>query len=348
MNYARLVDGAVDAVADALAGKVAGIAVSTSGSTGEPGEVLLSGKALHASIRGTVIALGGEGHWLLALPIDRIAGAMVLARSNIAQSKLTGVAPGSFTPEAFANAAERLPGDGPHFTSLVPTQLLRLLDSEIGRQALATFDKVLVGGAALIHPHVPGNVVRTYGLTETAGGCVYDGHPIGDTAVSIREDGRILLSGSSLADDYLPARPDAWHEQDGKRWLVTSDLGELGQDGRLKVNGRVDDVINTGGFKVHPRTVEEALVLVDWVHEAAVIGVADQQWGQHIVAFVVPRALGEIKRLWELRQALDPLLPKHAQPAELIVVESLPRLPGGKVSYGALRRTALEMARKNS
>lgn len=346
MDYARLTDGAADAVADAVAGRNAGLAVSTSGSTGEPSEVLVPGAALRASAQATAEALGGEGHWLLALPVDRIAGAMVLVRSLIAGSRVTGAPPGSFSAEGFAAAADRLPADGMRFTALVPTQLLRLMDSPTGLDALASFDKVLIGGAALLRPDVPDNIVRTYGLTETAGGCVYDGVPIGDTRLRIREDDRILIAGSTLAADYRPARPEAWAHEDEGRWLVTSDMGRLLPDGSLEVLGRVDDVITTGGFKVHPRTVERALAQVPWVKESAVIGMPDQQWGETVVAFVVPSALSEIKRLWELRAALDPLLPKHAQPTEMMVVEALPRLPGGKVAYGALRRTALEMSRK--
>ena len=201
MDYARLTDGAADAVADALAGKVRGIAVATSGSTGEPSEVLVSGDALRASARATADSLGAEGHWLLALPIDRIAGAMVVVRSRVASTALTGVGPGPFTADAFAAAADRLPADGPRFTSLVPTQLRRVLDSPHGADALTSFTAVLVGGAALGH-EPPANVVRTYGLTETAGGCVYNGVPIGDTVVRVGDDGRIRSAevGSSSSN----------------------------------------------------------------------------------------------------------------------------------------------------
>ncbi len=176
------------------------------------------------------------GHWLLALPTDRIAGAMVVVRSKLADSALAGVGPGPFTAEAFVAAADRLPSDGPRFTSLVPTQLKRVLDSPDGADALASFDAVLVGGAALEFDP-PANVVRTYGLTETAGGCVYDGVPIGDTDIQIRDDGRILIAGSSLADAYRPERPHAWVDDNGVRRLITSDLGRWDSDGRLTCAG---------------------------------------------------------------------------------------------------------------
>jgi len=344
MDYARLTDGAADAIADALAGKMRGIAVATSGSTGEPSEVLVSSDALRASARATAAHLGAEGHWLLALPTDRVAGAMVVVRSRLADTALTGVGPGPFTAEAFIAAAERLPSDGPRFTSLVPTQLSRVLDSPQGADALASFAAVLVGGAALGF-EVPANIVRTYGLTETAGGCVYNGVPIGDTSVLLRPDGRILIAGSSLADGYRPERPDAWVEENGTRWLVTSDLGRWAADGRLSVLGRVDDVITTGGFKVNPRTVERAINAQSWVKESAVVGAPNPEWGEVVVAFVVPTSLKEMQRLSALRRALEPLMARHELPRELIVVESLPRLPAGKVDYRKLRSIAANFER---
>ena len=347
MEFARLIDGAADAVADALAGRARGIAVSTSGSTGEPLEVLLTADALRASAAATAAELGSAGHWLLALPTDRIAGAMVVVRAALAGSAVTGVASGSFTPETFAAATDRLPPNAPRFVSLVPTQLRRVLASPIGRDALSSFDAVLVGGAAAGAGELPGNVVRTYGLTETAGGCVYNGHAIGDTAVRLNADGRVLIATSSLAEEYRPAQPDAWEQWDGRRWLVTSDLGEWTADGRLSILGRVDDVITTGGFKVHPRTVEQAVDALDWVAEVAVVGAENPEWGQVVVAFVVPADPGEIKRLWELREDLETSLPKHALPTALVVVESLPRLASGKVNYPALRTLAADFERNS-
>jgi len=347
MEFARLIDGAADAVADALAGRARGIAVTTSGSTGEPLEVLLTADALRASAAATTAELGSAGHWLLALPTDRIAGAMVVVRAALAGSAVTGVASGSFTPENFAAATDRLPPNAPRFVSLVPTQLRRVLASPIGRDALASFDAVLLGGAAAGDAELPGNVVRTYGLTETAGGCVYNGHPIGDTAVRFHADGRVLIATSSLAEEYRPAQPDAWEQWDGRRWLVTSDLGEWTADGRLSIVGRVDDVITTGGFKVHPRTVEHAIEALDWVADVAVVGAASPEWGESVVAFAVPTDHAVIKRLWELREALEPSLPKHALPTELVVVESLPRLASGKVNYQALRTLAADFERNS-
>ena len=344
MDYAPLTSGAPDAIRDALSGKVAGIAVSTSGSTGEPSEVLIGADAIRASVAATEVALGGAGHWLLALPIDRIAGAMVIARAAIAQTQVVGVGVGQFTPELFARGVDKLPSTGKRYASLVPTQLSRLLASKVGTQALTAFDAVLVGGAALHGTDVPSNVVRTYGMTETAGGCVYNGNPIGDAVVRVREDGRLAICGAMLADAYRPQRDEAWEVVDGTRWLITQDLGSVTPEGTVEVHGRADDVISTGGFKVHPRTVEAAITGLEWTSEAAVVAIPDAQWGQAIVAFVVPRDPKNVVRLHELREQLATALPRHALPSELLLIEKMPQLATGKVNYPALRGVALDMA----
>lgn len=177
---------------------------------------------------------------------------------------------------------------------------------------------------------------------------MYNGHPIGDTDVRLHADGRVLIATSSLAEEYRPAQPGLWEQWDGRRWLITSDLGQWAADGRLELQGRVDDVITTGGLKVHPRTVERAIDALEWVREVAVVGADNAEWGQTIVAFIVPADRSEIQRLWELRATLEPTLPKHALPRELIGVESLPRLDSGKVNYPALRKIAADFERNAS
>jgi len=353
MDYARLSDGAADAVGDVLAGRARGLAVDTSGSTGTPSEVLLSTAALRASATATLTHLGGDGHWLLALPTERIAGAMVVMRAALSGMALTTVAPGPFTARSFVEAAQQLPAQGRHYVSLVPTQMHRVLADAEGRAALAAFDAVLVGGAAWspsplvarAQASAQVKVVRTYGMTETAGGCVYDGVPIGDTQVRLREDGRICLASASLADAYRPERADAWEHADGRRWLVTADMGQWDEQGRLQVLGRVDEVITSGGMKVHPRPVEQAINSLLWVGESAVVGVPDAEWGSKVVAFVVPIERTNTQRLSQVREALREALPAYALPRELVVVEGLPRQPSGKVDYSKLRGIAADLGR---
>ncbi|MDR1119158.1 MAG: AMP-binding protein, partial [Bifidobacteriaceae bacterium] len=183
----------------------AAIAVPTSGSTGDPRWVALSASAVCASARLSAARLGGAGHWLLALPPTHIAGLNVVIRALLSGGALRAMAPGRFTAEGFAAAAAALP-PGARFTSLVPTQLRRLLDGGSGAlRALAGFDAVLVGGAALdlglreraVAAGV--RVVETYGMAETCGGCVYDGVPLDDVSVRVTDDGRIAVAGPGRA-----------------------------------------------------------------------------------------------------------------------------------------------------
>ena len=185
--------------------------MATSGSTGRPRLVVLRPAALRASAAATAARLGGPGRWLLALPADHVAGVQVVVRALLA-----GAPPvvqdlrGGFRPAGFAAATARL-GPGRRYTSLVPTQLLRLLDAGgAALDALLGYDAVLVGGAALdaglrARAEAAGvRVVATYGMTETAGGCVYDGVPL--DGVRIRLDGAGDGAGTGPAASPSPAR----------------------------------------------------------------------------------------------------------------------------------------------
>ncbi len=194
----------------AAAPTTAAVVIATSGSTGEPKLVALSAAALRASAQATAERLGGPGRWLLALPAEHVAGVQVIVRALLA-----GVPPGvqdlraGFRPAEFAAATDAL-GSGRRYTSLVPTQLLRVLDDGgAALEALLSFDAVLVGGAALEAGlraralDAGARVVTTYGMSETCGGCVYDGVPLDRVIVELDEDGRVLLGGPTLADGYL-------------------------------------------------------------------------------------------------------------------------------------------------
>jgi O-succinylbenzoic acid--CoA ligase len=247
---------------------------------------------------------------------------------------------GGFRPERFAEAAASLPGPR-RYTSLVPTQLHRLLTAgdPVALAALRGFDAVLVGGATvppalLAAARAAGvAVVTTYGMSETAGGCVYDGVPLDGVSVRLAEpDGRIWLAGPTLARGYLgAAEQTAEAFVDG--WFRTSDLGEwigdptLGRNGapggaRLRVLGRADDVITTGGVKVHPSAVERVLADQPGVRAACVVGLPDPEWGQRVVAaVVVEHAAPDERRLGaSVRAALGPAsVPK--------LIRTLPELP---------------------
>jgi O-succinylbenzoic acid--CoA ligase len=259
---------------------------------------------------------------------------MVLVRSRVAAVPVTALPGGPFTAEAFARATELLPRGLPRYTSLVPTQLERLLDSPAGRDALTAYDAVLVGGAALHTEDVPPVVVRTYGATETCGGCVYDGVPIGDTRVAVRA-GVVHVTGASLAEGYADGDDSRFVTEGATRWFVTSDLGELDVQGRLRILGRADDVIITGGAKVAPAPVEAALAALPWVAEAVVIPVPHPEWGQAVVALATARP-GHAAPAWESDRAhLAQELSREQLPRAMHVVASLPRLSSGKIDRAA-------------
>ncbi|GAB4098177.1 AMP-binding protein [Sinomonas halotolerans] len=319
------------------------VVVRTSGSTGAPKATALTVDALAASSAATATALRGEGQWLLALPLEYVAGVQVLVRSLFAGTRPWAMdLSDGFTPGAFADAAEQLT-DPVRFTSLVPTQLRRLLDDGSARvmAALARFDAVLVGGA----PMPPGlleraraagvTAVATYGSAETCGGCVYDGEPLPGVEVRLVE-GRVWLGGDVVAAGYVgdPERTVEHFcaDEDGRRWYVSSDVGEWGEDGRLHILGRVDDVVITGGVKASAARVAAEIGSLPGVREAFVAGVDDAEWGQAL-AVAVALAPGATAQAVEADAVvrLGRLTPKV-----WAVLESLPHLPNGKPDRLAL------------
>lgn len=327
----------------------AGAVLTTSGSTGSPKRVALSAHNLDSSATATAERVGGHGQWLLALPTDHVAGWQVVVRSALADTTPVRLE-GPFTSASFTEATATLNGT-PRLVSLVPTQLIRLLDDPAATTALATFDAVLVGGAALPATLLDRatragvSVHRTYGMTETSGGCVYDETPLTGVRVAL-EEGRVLLGGPVVATGYL-GDEDLTAERfttdaAGVRWFRTDDLGEL-DDGRLRLLGRADDVINTGGLKIAPRPVEEALLALPEVREAVVLGVPDTEWGERVVAVLVadtgtPSGPGTHDPHPEaLRDRLRASLPPAALPRQVLWLARLPLLPSGKPDRVALR-----------
>lgn len=311
------------------------LVVPTSGSTGEPKGVLLTAACLTASATAAAARLGGPAQWLLALPPTHVGGLQVVVRALLAGDEPSVLPPGPFTAEAFAAATDALPAGRRH-VSLVPTQLRRLLAA--GGAGLASYDAVLVGGAA-----APAGLVRqardagvrvvtTYGMSETSGGCVYDGVPLDGVRAEL-DDGRVVLAGPVVARGYR-LRPDLTRKSFVGGAFRTSDLGAW-RDGRLQVLGRWDDVVVTGGEKVAPAAVEAALAEHPSVAEVAVVGVPDPEWGQRVRAVVVLRApLAE----QEARAWVAGRVSRVAAPREVLAVDALPLLASGKVDRAALAR----------
>jgi o-succinylbenzoate---CoA ligase len=319
------------------------LAVATSGSTGTPRTTLLTAGALTASARATHDRLAGPGQWLLVLPVDHVAGLQVLVRSVLAGTTPVIAPPGRFTPALLVDAAARLTGPT-RYTSLVPTQLVRVLDDPAATRAAASFDAILLGGSAapaplLARARAAGlRLVTTYGMTETCGGCVYDGVPLDGVRVRIDDDGRVLIAGDVLAAGYLE-HPSPFVERAGERHLRTGDLGRI-DDGVLTVLGRADDVILTGGVNVAPAAVEDALVGLPSVAEACVVGLPDEEWGELVAALVVPVPGATVPALPALRDHVAARLgPAHA-PRRVVVVDALPLRGPGKPDRAAARLVA--------
>ena len=308
------------------------VIIGTSGSTGVPKGVELSAAALRHSARASLNRVGARAgeRWLCCLPVTHVAGLAVLVRS---------LAGGTEPVLAERADPETMAASGCAHVSLVPTQLQRLLQAGT---PLAGFSSVLLGGAAAPagllaaarDAGVP--VVTTYGMTETCGGCVYDGVPLDGVRAEVRDDGRIWISGPVLFSGYLggPRAP-----ADG--WFRTGDLGALDAAGRLTVRGRADDVINTGGHKVVPGEVAAALQACPGVRDAAVVGQPDPEWGERVVAVVVPADPGDPPALELLRSHVRERLPRYAIPSKVVMVDAVPMLPSGKHDIVRLRQELL-------
>jgi O-succinylbenzoic acid--CoA ligase len=323
--------GQAGAVSRGVADDVA-VVLATSGTTGMPKGAELTAGALLASARASLARLSAVAgdRWLCCLPVHHISGLGVLIRSL-----LTGSVP-VVRDRVDAESA------GCSYVSLVPTQLRRLLDAGT---PLDGFRAILLGGA----PIPPGmldqaagagaRVVTTYGMTETCGGCVYDGVPLDGVKVAAGADGRIAITGPVLFSGYRLA-PELTSAVLRDGWFVTSDLGEVTAAGRVLVHGRADDVINTGGEKVVSGDVEQVLRGCPAVRDAVVVGTPDPDWGERVTAVIVPADPAVSPSLDELRSYLRDRLPRHAAPRAVAIVSELPMLASGKPDRQLIRDIA--------
>ncbi|AFM06663.1 o-succinylbenzoate--CoA ligase [Corynebacterium pseudotuberculosis] len=303
------------------------LVMSTSGSTGIPKGAMLTAGNLVSSADATHQFLGGEAQWLLAMPAHHIAGMQILVRSIIAgyDPIVVDVSRG-FNVAVFATAAASVEGERV-YTSLTPLQLLKAMDTLVGIEALRVFTAILVGGAPLraddrrAAKELGINVVTTYGASETSGGCVYNGRPVPGATVRVIDE-RIHLGGPMIAQGYRNIPDHHAFSQPG--WFSTSDAGIL-NDGILEVVGRLDNVIDSGGLKIHPEVLERKLCDVPGVTAACVVGLPDRRFGHIIVAAYEGNA-----HPTTIISALDDL-PRWQLPKDIRRVESLPLIGPGKV-----------------
>lgn len=291
------------------------LVVATSGTTGVPKGVVLTHDAVAASARATSERLGidpDRHRWLACLPLSHVGGLSVVTRALHTGTDLV-VHPG-FDPDAASRAAT----DGVTHVSLVATALRRIDPSR--------FERIVLGGAAP-PPDRPANTVATYGMTETGSGVVYDGVPL--EGVEVRAvDGELWVRGPMLLRCYR----DGTVPLDAEGWLPTGDLGSVdAATGLVSVEGRAGDLIITGGENVWPTSVEVVIGALPDVAEVAVVGRADPEWGQRVVAIVVPSDPGAPPSLAAVRSAVKERLPAYCAPKELNLVAALPRTALGKI-----------------
>ena len=289
------------------------LVVATSGTAGPPKAVVLT----HDAVRAAALAVSrrlevdpSRDRWLACLPLAYVGGLGVVTRAVITGTPL------EVHPGFDAEAVDRSPAT---LVSVVPTMLDR------GLQA-SRFRVVLAGGGADWRTRGP-NVVHTYGLTESCGGVVHDGEPLDGVEARADEQGQIHLRGPTLLRCYR----DGNDPKDARGWLATGDMGTVAE-GRVHVEGRIADVIVTGGEKVVPHRVEQVLRHHPEVADVAVAGRPDPEWGQRVVAFVVPRRAGSPPTLAALRSQAKTALPAFAAPKEVVLVEEVPRTASGKTS----------------
>jgi len=310
-----------------------GIVMATSGTAGASRLVELSRSAVIEAVQGSAIALGADATtpWIACLTPAHVGGLLVLLRGAILGVPV-------IVHEGFDPARVSGSGSGGAFVSLVPTMVRRLVEAEVELERLI----LLVGGGALD----PGlaetarergaRVVTTYGMTEVCGGVVYDGLPFGQTQVRLDPTGGIELKGPTVMEGYRgdPAATGSAFTTDG--WLRTGDLGALTDEGRLVVSGRADDLIRSGGEKIWPDEVERALAEHPRVRDVAVAGRPHPEWGQEVVAFVVPTIVDEPPDLEELRAWAGERVARFKAPRALVLVPEIPRTSSGKIRRRAL------------
>ena len=342
----------LQAIRPEIALEIDGVAVvlTTSGSTGSPRGVLLSATALAASAQGAAELVGipvAESAWLVAIPVTSAGGFAVVVRSWLA----------GFEPETLPSVGGAMPFRTADFvastrqlaqrasgrallTSLVPTQLARILDDVEGRSALNEYSAILVGGArfdSTIRERAQAagvNVLSTYGLTETCGGCVYDGKAFPGVDVRIASDGEVLVQGEVVGLGYrLDPALTAQRFIDG--WLHTGDIGSI-DEGTLSIVGRRDDIVTVKGVNVATGAVERVICAIPGVDACAVIATPHPIDGHRLSAFIVAQQDLARTITATVAEQLGPV----AAPSSISTIASLPVLPNGKTDRAALAARA--------
>lgn len=329
-------DSVVRRIVEATLGVAEEIAlvIRTSGSTADPKAVAITRQSLRASAEATNTYLAGGGQWLCALSPSVIAGAQTVVRSLLAGTEPVFVE-GHFDELSFVQAANSMTA-ARRYTALVPVQLSKLLSAPPPSgilEVLKRFDAILLGGQSTPSELVERatshglRLVRTYGSTETASGCVYEGVPIGDTMMTLRE-GELLISGSCLAAGYLgdeTSTSDRFIESGGRRWFRTRDVASI-DAGRLQILGRLDNMFISGGSNVSLDAIESCVHGVPGWDRALAVAVDDPTWGQRAVLVIDEQVSG----FEEVQARVRDQLGAPAVPLDVRVIDQIPLLASGK------------------
>ena len=289
------------------------LVIATSGTTGNPKGVVHTHAAIIASVTagGTRLGCCASDHWLACLPLAHVGGLSVLLRAQHYKSQLSIV--DGVVQSSIVNAIDA----GANLTSLVPSSL-RKLD-------VSGFRAVLVGGSAT-HTDLPVNAISTYGLTETMGGVAYNGVALDGVEIRSSDSGEIEVRGEMLFRVYR----DGTNPKDEGGWFATGDLGEI-NNGVLAVHGRRDDLINTGGYKVWPKSVENSINQIPGVVDCVVMGLPDEKWGAAVCAWIILQDSTHSLKLDDARRHVKKTLPDYCAPQRIFIVDQIPRSVLGKV-----------------
>lgn len=300
----------------------------TSGSTGTPKEMLVRKEQMLQSAKGTCdfFGLKKNDKALLCLPLDYIAGKMMVVRALYAGLDLYPIEPGGH-PLARTN----IPFD---FAAMVPLQVYNSLQSEQEKQQLSQIKHLIIGGGAIDETleialkELPNAIYSTYGMTETLShialrrisgdqACYYY-TPLSSVSVTLSEDHRLIVDAPLVAD-----KP-----------LLTNDIAELRPDGAFRIIGRTDNVINSGGIKVQIEEVEQ-LLHTHITGNFAITAIPHPQLGEAIVLLTGPQVDPAA-----VRHIVSRILPRHQQPLHIFPVTAIPQTGNGKTDRTATKQLA--------
>ena len=323
------------------------VMIPTGGTGGKVKFVIHSGETLRAATLGLRDALVARGlspilHGVTCTPPWHVSGFMPAIRARVTGGEHR-VIEGRFDESAALPSVD-LPSSGTKIISLVPAQLSRLLARAEGETWLRVFDVILLGGSSVPAPllaEIRGRrlpVFLTYGSTETAAACALcppekiwsgesvRGTPLPGVTFGTDTDGVVTIATPALGIGLWPDAPleSPW---------VSGDRGDVAGDGSVKISGRADRVIITGGEKVDPARVEQALLATGLIKEAHVLGMVDARWGEIVTACVIGPESAESA----LRLACEQLEPA-ARPRRYVFVPSMPTNANGKPDREAIAR----------